>query len=270
MTRLIAIDLDGTLLRDDKSLSEANTKAIQAAIAADVKVAICTGRPLEAIQHILDQLQTNTHEHYSITYNGGLIIQNETRQVMAETVMTLAEADQIAKPLLALHLPVVAVAIDTVYEYPYPEGHPSNYHHMMSFLPFEKLQEAQLSPQTAIYKLVVGTEKNHLEQQLPAITRELFDRYAVMRSHPHQLEIMPKGVDKGRGLAELAQVLGIPQAEVMGIGDEENDIAMLQWAGTAIVMGNGREDVKALADYVTATNEADGVAEAINHFVFNK
>src|SRR5699024_11988603 len=77
MIELIAIDLDGTLLRNDKTISEGNREMIRKAIDNGVDVAICTGRPLEAIQKFLDTLETNTDDHYSITYNGGLVVRSE-------------------------------------------------------------------------------------------------------------------------------------------------------------------------------------------------
>lgn len=267
MIKLIGIDLDGTLLRHDKSISKANKVAIRLALDKGVKVAICTGRPLEAIQHILDELGTNTEEHYSITYNGGLIIQNKTREVKAKTAFTLEETQPIAEPLLGLELPVVQVGLDAVYRRPYPKGHPSYYEQSMIYMPFEDLNQAQLGPDFPIYKLVISTETNHLEEKLSLIPKSLYERYSVMRSHPHQLEIMPKGVDKGQGLKALAEHLNISQSDVMGIGDEENDLAMLQWVGHAVVMDNARAEIKAYANYVTSSNEADGVAEAIHHLV---
>ena len=79
---------------------------------------------------------------------------------------------------------------------------------------------------------------------------------------------MPKGIDKGTGVSHLADILELTKDQVMVIGDEENDLAMLKWAGTSVVMENGRSDVKEFADYITDSNENDGVAKAIDHFVF--
>lgn len=267
MVKLIAIDLDGTLLDDHKEISQANKDAVQTALAQGVEVAIATGRPLEAIQHLLDQLGLNTADHYSLTYNGGLVIQNYLGEAMTQRTLPSDQVTPIAQSLLALDLPVVAVGLDQVYEYPYPSGHPSNYHKTMPFLPFTGVENMDSDAQSSIFKLVVATEADHLASRLAEIPEDLRRDYSVMQSHPHQLEIMPKGVDKGQGLSQLAKLLGIPQAQVMAIGDEENDLAMLQWAGIAVAMGNARSDVKAIADYVTASNQDSGVAQAIRHFL---
>ncbi len=270
MIELIAIDLDGTLLRNDKSVSQGNIDMIHKAIDNGVEMAICTGRPLEAIQHILDQLGTNTPDHYSITYNGGLVLQNKTGKVASQMTMTMDEALRLYELTSSLDLPLEAVLIDAVYQFPFPENYPGTYKETMNFLPFKQFDMDNLDPATAIFKVVVNTETEHLEQQIGKLPNWFFEEFEVMRSHPFQLEVMPKGIDKGAGVAHLAEILELTADQVMVIGDEENDLAMLKWAGTAVVMENGRPDMKVYADYITDTNENDGVAKAIDHFVFYK
>ncbi|RPA57120.1 HAD family phosphatase [Aerococcus agrisoli] len=268
MIELIAIDLDGTLLSKDKTISPANIDMIHKAIQNGVDVAICTGRPLEAIQHILDTLGTNSSDHYSITYNGGLVLKNESREVVSQVTMSMGQAQCLYEAMLAVDLPLEAVLIDAVYQFPFPEDFPGTYQETMNFLPFKQFDMTNLDPETAIFKVVINTEIAHLESAMTKLPEWVFEDFEVMRSHPYQLEIMPKGVDKGVGVAHLAQVLELTADQVMVIGDEENDLAMLKWAGTAVVMENGRPDIKQYADYITSSNEEDGVAKAIDHFVF--
>ena len=90
-----------------------------------------------------------------------------------------------------------------------------------------------------------------------------------MKSRPVLLELMPKGVDKGNGIAVLADLLGIEASEVMSLGDEANDAAMIEYAGIGVAMGNATDEIKAMAQYITKTNEEHGVAHAIQKFVLN-
>lgn len=138
----------------------------------------------------------------------------------------------------------------------------------MNFLPFKQFDMDNLDPETAIFKVVINTETDHLMHMIDQIPNWVYEDFEVMRSHPFQLEIMPKGIDKGTGVSHLADILELTKDQVMVIGDEENDLAMLKWAGTSVVMANGRPDVKAFADYITDSNENSGVAKAIDHFVF--
>lgn len=270
MIELIAIDLDGTLLKNDKTISQGNVEMIRKAIDNGVDVAICTGRPLEAIQQFLDILGTNTEDHYSITYNGGLVLKNQTHEIASRVTMSMAEALRVFEVTQSLELPLEAVLIDAVYQFPFPENYPGTYQHTMNFLPFKQFDMDNLDMDTQIFKVVINTETDHLVDVIDQIPDWVFKDYEVMRSHPFQLEIMPKGVDKGVGVGHLAKILELTADQVMVIGDEENDLAMLKWAGTSVVMENGRPDVKEYADYITDTNENDGVAKAIDHFVFFK
>ncbi|MCY3035256.1 MULTISPECIES: Cof-type HAD-IIB family hydrolase [Aerococcus] len=267
MIKLIAIDLDGTLLRDDKTISEANASTIRRAVEAGIEVVICTGRPIEGIQFALDRFNMNTAKHFSITYNGGLVLHNDSREIISETIMTTADVLRIYDMMYGLDLPIDAVDIDTVHRLKYPKDWPGHYDQQMPFLPFVHFDLDALGMDHHFYKTVTNTPKEHIEDQLSKLPDWLYQDYSVMRSHGHQLEVMPKGVDKGQGLAALANYLKIDVSEVMAIGDEENDKAMLQWAGTAVVMANGNETIKKYADYITKSNMDDGVAHAIEELV---
>ena len=90
-----------------------------------------------------------------------------------------------------------------------------------------------------------------------------------MKSSPYYLEILDKRVNKGQGVKMLAEKLGIPRENIMTLGDQENDIAMLEYAGTGVAMGNAIDSVKAVSQFVTKTNMEDGVAYAIQKFVLD-
>ena len=104
MIRLIAIDLDGTLLQDDKTISERNKRVLKEVKRRGMKVVICTGRPLKAIEHILQELQLLDDEDYSITFNGGLVQKNASGEILAKTSFSLEEVRQLAKVVKPHHL----------------------------------------------------------------------------------------------------------------------------------------------------------------------
>ena len=106
-----------------------------------------------------------------------------------------------------------------------------------------------------------------LDAAIAALPQETRTRYTVLKSAPFYLELLDKRVNKGTGVQALAEVLGLKPENVMAIGDQENDMAMLHYAGTGVAMGNAIDAVKAVADFVTKTNGEDGVAHAIKHFV---
>ena len=108
-----------------------------------------------------------------------------------------------------------------------------------------------------------------LDDAITRIPDEVREKYTVMKSSPYFLEILDKRVNKGTGVKSLAEVLGIEPDEIMALGDQENDIAMIAFAGVGVAMDNAIPAVKAAADFVTKSNLEDGVAYAIEKFVLN-
>lgn len=118
-----------------------------------------------------------------------------------------------------------------------------------------------------IFKVVLEQEKEVLDKITPQIPNELFDQYKVIRSVDFMLEFMKKGCSKATGLEKLAKYLNISKEEIIAIGDADNDIEMIQYAGVGVAMKNAKDEIKNLADFVTKSNEEDGVAYVINKFI---
>jgi len=110
-------------------------------------------------------------------------------------------------------------------------------------------------------------EPEILSPGVEQIPTDYYDRFTVVRSAPFFLEILNKNSNKGNGVAMLADYLGIASTEVICVGDAGNDIHMLEYAGLSVAMGNAFDDIKAIADYVTHSNEDDGVAHVIEKFI---
>ena len=117
-------------------------------------------------------------------------------------------------------------------------------------------------------KVMITAEPGKLDAFIATLDPELYEKYSIMKSEPFFLEIMPKGVDKGEALAKLAESLGIDQSETMAFGDQANDLSMIKWAGCGVAMGNAIDDLKDNSQYVTASNDDEGIAKALEKLVF--
>ena len=120
---------------------------------------------------------------------------------------------------------------------------------------------------TEFYKLLLLGDEEQLNEFEMVIPGEWRDDFYVVRSQKYLIEVLTKGVNKAFGLEKLAQKLNIQSSEIAAIGDAANDIEMLEYAGLAIAMGNASEEVKAIADIVTDTNENNGVIKAIDKLI---
>jgi len=125
---------------------------------------------------------------------------------------------------------------------------------------------ADMDPSMSFIKLMMIDAPDVLDAAIARLPSELTERFAVLKSAPFFLEVFDHRAGKGPSLQKLAEHLGIDRANVMAIGDQENDLTMLQYAGTSVAMGNAIDAVKAVARFETTSNADDGVASGIDRF----
>ena len=265
--KLLALDLDGTLFNSQKVVSAENKKALQAARDKGVKVVITTGRPLKAIGDLLEELDLISDEDYVITFNGGLV-QKTNGVILDKSELTRSQLHRLYSTLKPLALPFDVLSDGTVYSIPnqgthslYPQANPK--------LKFVELETFDDIPKNIIYNKVVSvTEPAFLDKQILQVPKALYSDFEVFKSRDIILEMMPKGVHKAAGLQQLVKHLGLLPENVMAMGDEENDLSMLKWAGLGVAMANGVTIAKETADVVTTrTNDESGVAEAVEKYI---
>lgn len=269
MIKLIAIDLDGTLLTSDKTISDRNKQAIAAAKQAGVHVVLCTGRPIMGIMGFLQQLNLLDANCYCISFNGGLVQETRTRAIIAQKQLPLADAQFLYETLWAHGLPFNVIDDQKVYEPIYPAHNRSLYPDIIKNLTFEQRQLSEFAPEKQFGKGLCCCIQEKLDAAIPSLQHLLSERFNLFKSRPILLELLPQGVDKGYGLQQLCRYLQLSPQQVMAIGDEENDLAMLRFAEYGVAMDNATDDVKELACFVTRNNDQDGVAWAIEQYVLS-
>jgi len=267
--KLVAIDLDGTLLNSNHEVSEENKAAIKKAKEQGVKVVLVTGRPLKAMLHILEDCGLTEAGDIALTYNGGLVQWTQTGETVRQIVFPKEDSLDIYKLSQDLNLPCNFIDLDTVHEPPYPKGRPSQYQKVMNALPFEPIDMTALPEDFPINKIVYCWHQEELDEAIKEIPEIYYERYNLIKSRPQLLEFMPKSIDKGKGLELLSEILDISVDDMMAIGDQENDLAMVLRAGTGVAMDNAVPAVKEAAQIITKNNDAHGVGYAIEKYVLN-
>ncbi|WP_122646188.1 Cof-type HAD-IIB family hydrolase [Enterococcus mediterraneensis] len=270
MIKLIAIDLDGTLLNNEKKISERNKTVLKKAKAAGIKIVICTGRPLRAIRPYLEELDLKDAGDYSITFNGGLVQKNDTGEVMEKAALQLADVHNLIGLAKELDLSLDVLSDEIVLNLPTSNNHLSIYGSLNPLLDCRPFMIEELTEDLLYNKAVIAYDQEFLDEQIKKIPAVFRENYEVIKTRNNLLEFMPKGITKAYGISLLAKDLGIKQEEVMGIGDEENDLPMIEYAGIGVAMENAIDLVKSAADIVTLSNEADGVAQVIENYVLNQ
>ena len=269
MIKLIAIDLDGTLLKEDKTISQRNLEALHYAHAKGVKVVICTGRPYFAMKQFIESIGFTSPDDYIITYNGGMVQKAADGEVLGSTTLSYNDILKWYERLEELELPFNLIDEHYVYEpMEYPNGKSSIYLTLSSNLPTQKVDyRTAFSSEHSFNKCVVCIKESYLNQQLAELEESFRTDYSVVKSRPYLLEVMANNVTKGRALLQLGELLGISPCEMMTMGDQENDLSMIELAGISVAMGNAIPLVQEKATYISASNEEDGVAQAIYKFI---
>lgn len=263
--KLIALDLDFTLLSSDKTISEKNRQALATARAKGVHIVLTTGRPLPAIQHLLEDLDLLGEGSYSITFNGGLVQEN-TGRIISQTYLNPEDVTTLHRVTRELGLPLDLVSGQDVYVCESPVA--SLYSTCNPMLHFIPTQEPDVSGAISYNKGLSVCAEELIAQKLPLIPEELYDQFEIFKSRDIILEWCPKGVHKARGLEALIAHLGLVREEVMACGDEENDLTMIEWAGLGVAVANASNLIKERADVVLpVTNDQDAIAYAIEHYV---
>lgn len=267
MIKLIALDLDGTLLNSQKKISDENKQAIKEAKAKGIHVVICTGRPIKAVKAILVELGLTSEQDYVITFNGGLVQVSATEEILFTKGHTKEDVLAIYEECTRVGLPVNPIDVDYVYVTDYPQNNPSLYETVIkNNLTFVCQDWQNFSTEHLFHKAVACCPEKLLDERMALFTETFKERFNLVKSRPILLEILPKGIDKSTGLKEICRLLKIEPQQVMTLGDEENDLEMLTFAGYGIAMGNAIPMVKSAAKYITGTNDEHGVAQAIRQY----
>lgn len=273
MYRLIASDLDETLLNDEHQICEANRQAIKEATARGIKFVPATGRGYTSITNVLEALDLKDKENeYVLSFNGCALTENKGNRLLAFEGLDFDIARQLFEFGLNRDVCIHVYTLDDVYVYRFNDDERERFHRQGTH--YTELREpsiAHLKDEPIAKVLYENLDVPYLmsldEEMLP-ITE---GRLCVSYSSNRYVEFNRLGVDKGTALLKLASLLDIAPEETIAVGDNFNDLAMLEKAGLSVAAGNAVPEVKAVCDYVCQATHNDGVlAEVIERFVMPK
>ena len=266
MYKLIALDMDGTLLRKDKTISDRTKRAIKSAREKGVTVVLATGRPIEGVTRYLEELDMFTDNDYVLSYNGGLVLKTRSKEVISKIALTGKDLHELYKLSRELNTNIHAFSetkgliTPEITKYTELEAN-------INGININVDDYSEIENDHSIIKIMMIDEKEAIDRVMEQLPKEIYDKYTVVRSAPHFLEFLDKRVNKGVGVEMLADHMGITLEQVITMGDAGNDLHMIECAGMGIAMGNASEEIKKEANYITDTNDEDGVAKAIEKFV---
>lgn len=261
--KLIVLDLDGTLTNSQKVITPRNRETLIRVQEQGVRLVLASGRPTYGIVPLANELRMNEFGGFILSYNGGEIINWETGEMIYENVLPNDIVPILYESARTHHLSILtydgAEIVTENSKDPYVEKEA-----FLNKMAVRETNDFLTDITLPIAKCLIVGDADKLIPLESELSLRLQGKINVFRSEPYFLELVPQGIDKAQSLAVLLKELGISREEIIAIGDGYNDLSMIKFAGLGIAMGNAQEPVKKAADYITLSNEEDGVAEAID------
>lgn len=267
--KLIALDMDGTLLNSKGHISSANRSALQAFCEqAGGHIAVCSARPLKTLQSLLKSEQVISSIRFIAGFNGGQIYDVHSERIIFERKMTRTEVRGIDA---AVKLYQYDHHFFSGSEIRYSNSNAVSRHTLYEIkafkLPGRQCPLTEIFNSTDIFKITICGERIFIPAYQNEIKKKLPQGFNSLMTGDHYIDIQPAGIDKGYAVERIMSELSLSAEDVMAVGDQQNDLPMFRVAGTGVAMGNAADDVQAEADIVTSTNDCDGVASVINRLI---
>ena len=265
--KLLVLDLDGTLTNSKKEITPPTLEGLIDIQEKGVKVVLASGRPVYGILPLAEQLHLADYGSYVLGFNGGRIVDCRTQEDVANETLP----DKLIETLFDIvkkypELDILTYTSDSILSGIKPNQYTeleSRINHMPIIVSDDFVKEAPANPN----KFLVTGDPAVIAQCKDEVKQFYRGKISVYCSDPFFLEIMPKDIDKGSSLNRLLESTGITAEEMICCGDGYNDITMIELAGLGVAMANAQPIVRSLADYITKSNDEDGVLHVINKFI---
>lgn len=265
--KLLVLDVDGTLLNDEREISKRTLAALLKVQQMGVRIVLASGRPTYGLMPLAKTLELGNYGGFVLSYNGCQIIKAQNGEILFERRINPEMLPYLEKKARKNGFAIFTYHDDTLIT-DSPDNEYIKNEALLNNLKIIREDEFSTAIDFAPCKCMLVSDK---EEALIELEQHWEKRLAgtldAFRSEPYFLEVVPCGVNKANTLGALLEHLGVTREEVIAVGDGVCDVTMLQLAGMGVAMGHSQDSVKVCADYVTASNEEDGVALAVEKLI---
>lgn len=259
--KLIAFDIDDTLLNREKKVTPRTKAALMNAQENGLKLCVASGRLPYGVRPYAEELDVLSHGGYYLGFNGGAVL-NSKNELIGSTYLDSKYIEPVYDILRPTNVTTMVHKGDVIYA----DRKQNAYTHIESDvigLPLNLVDDIARFVDWDIHKMLISGEPDELKSLETKLKDSFGGEVDIYLSAPWFLEVMPKGINKGLGLELVCRDMGITMDEVIAFGDSFNDIPMIQMAGTGVAMGNAEDELKANADFITDDCDNDGIAAAL-------
>ena len=269
--RILFLDLDGTLLDDEKNISPGNRAALERALRAGHRVVIATGRALSSARIQAELLGLTGPGCFVAAYNGAVVYDWGREEIVLSQPLDMEAFSVLVEEADRRGIFLQTYDGDDVVVEPRNDNETVRRYCSLSRMHHRVVSDLRRDLREAPPKALIADfdQREPLEEMQKWIRDNLYGQMDCFFSSPYYLEVVRKGLNKGQAVIEMCRRLDVPISNAIAVGDEANDLSMIRSAGIGVAMANGIDEVKAAADYVTQRdNNHDGVAEVVERFCF--
>lgn len=264
--KMLVLDIDGTLTNSNKEITPKTKQAILDIQERGHKVMLASGRPTPGMKRFMEELELEKYGGYLLSFNGGRIINCRTGAIVFQKMFPPVLIPQIYRFAQNNDCGLITYIGDRIVSGTRMDSYIEiesringmpvvEVHDFLGFVDFE------------VNKLLMTAEPDKAEKYVEILNEKYGDMISVYRSEPFFIELMPKGIDKASSIDRMLSTVGLTRENTICCGDGYNDLTMIEYAGVGVAMANAQEMVKEKADYVTKSNDEDGIVQVIDEFI---
>ncbi len=263
--KLIALDLDGTLKNSKNMITPKTKEALMKVQEMGVKIVLASGRPTPGLRFDSKELKLNEYGGYLLSFNGARVYDIQNDKSIYEQTLSIDEAKAVYDRAKEFNLVPMTYKGNIILT----EKGDDEYVQVESRICKIEIQEVENLPlkfENPIFKLLLTATPEYAGSVVESFKEPFENSLSIYRSAPFFIEVMAQGIDKAASLERLVRYLGISKEEVMAFGDGYNDLSMIEYAGLGVAMENAVEGVKERADFITKSNDEDGIAYVLSQY----
>lgn len=272
--KAIVLDIDGTLLNDEKNLTTATKKALINAQKKGIKVILASGRPTPGMLKFVDALQMDQYNGMIVSYNGAHVLDVNTQKELFSQPLSIETGKNILEHLKQFDVkPMIAkdnyMYVNNVFDGMLDLGSPDGLFNIIEYesrggnFQLCEIEDLAAFVDFPLHKILVAAQPEYLQENWEKILSPFKHSVSGMFSAPMYFEFTDLGIDKANALEQTLKPLGIHEQHIISFGDGHNDLSLINYAGVGIAMGNAVDELKNVADKVTLSNNEDGIAKAL-------
>lgn len=267
--RMLVLDIDGTLTNTKKEVTKRTLSAVLACQEAGHVVVVASGRPTPGIDAVAHTLRLHEYGGYVLSYNGARITNYATGEVVYQRMVEPSMIGELYAYSIEHDLGMMTYDASSIITGTRVDAY-MELEARINGIEIHRVENFVEYVSFPVNKCLLTKEEELAKKHVEILQEKYAGRASIYRSEPFFIEIMAEGIDKAASLEQLRQALHIKREDIIACGDGFNDLSMIRYAGLGVAMANAQPQVKEAADYITLSNDEDGVAAVVDMFILNK